>query len=156
MPDREGVHHDPRPVYWKRAHRDGWFWTGLVLTLTVITLYVLRGSENAAHGGGGEKAQFVAGRSHRCRGEEATGAIWPQRDRGEEDQSLLKFLSYFWGPIPWMIEAAVILSGVVRHWPDFFIILLLLVCNAVVGFWEERQAGNAIAALKKDWRSVPR
>src|ERR1039458_1428152 len=56
---------------------------------------------------------------------------------------LLKFLSYFWGPIPWMIEVAVILSGVVRHWPDFFIILLLLVANAVVGFWEEREAGNA-------------
>jgi H+-transporting ATPase len=61
---------------------------------------------------------------------------------------LLKFLSYFWGPIPWMIEVAVILSGVVRHWPDFFIILLLLVTNAVVAFWEERQAGNEIAALK--------
>jgi H+-transporting ATPase len=61
---------------------------------------------------------------------------------------ILKFLSYFWGPIPWMIEVAVILSGVVRHWPDFFIILLLLVTNAVVGFWEEHSAGNAIAALK--------
>jgi H+-transporting ATPase len=61
---------------------------------------------------------------------------------------LLKFLGYFWGPIPWMIEVAVILSGVVRHWPDFFIILLLLVANAVVGFWEEHTAGNAIEALK--------
>ena len=48
----------------------------------------------------------------------------------------LKFLSYFWGPIPWMIEAAVILSALVRHWPDFFIILVLLLANAAVGFWE--------------------
>ena len=61
---------------------------------------------------------------------------------------LLKFLTYFWGPIPWMIEAAVVLSAVARHWPDFAIILLLLVANAVVGFWEEHQAGNAIEALK--------
>ncbi len=60
----------------------------------------------------------------------------------------LKFLSYFWGPIPWMIEIAVILSAVVRHWPDFFIILVLLFTNAVVGFWEEHQAADAIAALK--------
>lgn len=47
-----------------------------------------------------------------------------------------------------MIEAAVILSAFVQHWPDFAIVLLLLVANAVVGFWEEHQGGNAIAAFK--------
>ena len=66
----------------------------------------------------------------------------------KKSNALLKFLSYFWGPIPWMIEAAVILSAVVRHWLDFGVILLLLCSNAVVGFWEEHQAGNAIAALR--------
>jgi H+-transporting ATPase len=73
----------------------------------------------------------------------------PNELKEKKDNLFLKFLSYFWGPIPWMIEGAVILSAVVRHWPDFFIILLLLCSNAVVGFWEEHQAGDAIAALKK-------
>ena len=79
---------------------------------------------------------------------------------------LMKFLGYFWGPIPWMIEVAAVLSLAVRHWADFFIILALLVFNAVVGFWQEYQAGNAVDALKSklalkgrvlrdgEWRSV--
>jgi H+-transporting ATPase len=67
----------------------------------------------------------------------------------KKENVLLKFLSYFWGPIPWMIEIAAILSALVRHWPDFGIILALLIVNAIVGFWEEHKAGNTIAALKE-------
>src|SRR5664279_2470596 len=72
----------------------------------------------------------------------------PNEIEEKKTNLFLKLLTYLWGPIPWMIEVAVILSGVVRHWEDFGIILFLPLCNAVVGFWEERQAGNAIDALK--------
>jgi len=76
-------------------------------------------------------------------------------------------LSHFWGPIAWMIEVAALLSLLVRDWTDFGIILVLLVANALVGFWEEYKAGNEIEALKKQlalrarvrrggaWRQVP-
>ena len=62
---------------------------------------------------------------------------------------ILKFLSYFWGPIPWMIEAAAILSAIIHHWEDFGIIFALLLLNAMVGFWQEFKADNAIELLKQ-------
>jgi len=60
-----------------------------------------------------------------------------------------KFLAFFWGPIPWMIEIAAILSGLAGRWEDFTVIVVLLLINAGVGFWEEYKAGNAIEALKQ-------
>lgn len=62
---------------------------------------------------------------------------------------ILKFLGYFWGPIPWMIEIAAGLSAIVKHWDDLTIISVLLVFNALVGFWQEFKAANALEALKK-------
>lgn len=67
----------------------------------------------------------------------------------KKENTLLKFLSYFWGPIPWMIEAAIIMSAIIQRWPDFGIIFTLLMMNAVVGFWQEHKAGNAIELLKQ-------
>ena len=84
---------------------------------------------------------------------EATARVarWgPNEIAADRSNQWAKFLGYFWGPIAWMIEVAVILSGVLRHWPDFEIVMLLLFANAGVGFWEEHQAGRAIEALKRE------
>lgn len=67
----------------------------------------------------------------------------------KKENALLKFLGYFWGPIPWMIEVAAVLSAIVGHWVDLSIISVLLAFNAVVGFWQEHQAANAVDALKQ-------
>jgi len=67
----------------------------------------------------------------------------------KEENPVLKFLSYFWGPIPWMIEVAAVLTAILQHWADLIIIVVLLVFNAVVGFWQEYQAANAVDDLKK-------
>lgn len=61
----------------------------------------------------------------------------------------IKFLRYFWNPISWMIETAAILSAIIQHWVDFWIIFALLLINALVGIWQEYKADNAIELLKK-------
>jgi len=75
--------------------------------------------------------------------------LGPNAIEEERVHPLLKFLSYFWGPIPWMIEVAALLSALVQHWADFSIIAVLLLVNAGIGFWEEYKADNAIALLKQ-------
>jgi H+-transporting ATPase len=68
----------------------------------------------------------------------------------EHHVSVLERLAhFFWGPIPWMIEIAALLSGILRHWDDLTIILIMLFINAGVGFWQEFKADNAIALLKQ-------
>jgi H+-transporting ATPase len=48
-----------------------------------------------------------------------------------------------------MIEAAAVVSAVIGHWSDFAIISSLLLFNAVLEFWQDRQASSALAALKR-------
>ncbi|MCU7939856.1 MAG: hypothetical protein KZQ64_00320 [gamma proteobacterium symbiont of Bathyaustriella thionipta] len=56
----------------------------------------------------------------------------------------------FWGPIPWMIEIAALLSALVQKWEDFAIILFMLLVNAGLDFFQEHRALNALKALKAD------
>jgi H+-transporting ATPase len=60
-----------------------------------------------------------------------------------------KLAAYFWGPLPWMIEAAAVISLVRQDWSDFIVVTGLLIYNAAVGFWQDYKASNALEALKK-------
>ncbi|KAJ3212768.1 hypothetical protein HDU83_009183 [Entophlyctis luteolus] len=73
---------------------------------------------------------------------------------------LLKFLSYFLGPISYLLEIACILSGAFQDWIDFGILLAVLIINACIGFFEEARAESALDALKntlalksRSWRN---
>lgn len=60
-----------------------------------------------------------------------------------------RILRRFSGPIPWMIEIAAILSALVRKWEDFVIIIIMLLVNGGLDFYQEYKALNAIEVLKK-------
>jgi H+-transporting ATPase len=68
---------------------------------------------------------------------------------GKKESLFEKLLKFFWGPIPWMIEIAAILSGILYRWDDLTVILIMLFANAALGFFQEYKAGNAIEALKR-------
>lgn len=110
-------------------------------------------------------------------------AEWGFNELAEEETNMfLKFLSYFWGPMPCMIWVAIIVefvrtiiestsgsggSATSEGWADFAVLFVLQLINGVVGFIEEHNAGNAIAALKEqlapkcfafrngEWHSIP-
>lgn len=68
----------------------------------------------------------------------------------EKEESMWhRVLRRFWGPIPWMIEVAAVLSAVVRKWEDFTIIVILLLVNAFVDLWQESKAISALEVLKE-------
>jgi len=72
----------------------------------------------------------------------------------KEINPFLQFLGFMWNPLSWVMEAAAIVAIAISNgfgrppdWPDFIGIVLLLLANSVIGFMEERQAGNAVKAL---------
>ncbi len=69
--------------------------------------------------------------------------------REREEPLWHRIFRRFWGPIPWMIEVAALLSALVGKWADFAIILVLLLVNALLDFFQEHRALNALKALKR-------
>jgi H+-transporting ATPase len=57
-------------------------------------------------------------------------------------------LTKFWAPIPWMLEAAIVLEIALGKYVEGAIIAVLLVFNAALGFFQEGRAQATLAALK--------
>ena len=66
----------------------------------------------------------------------------------KKESWVAKVAACFWGPMPWMIEAAAVLSLFCGDMVDFTIILCLLLFNAAIDLWNEFKAVNALDALK--------
>ena len=67
----------------------------------------------------------------------------------ERPPPLLLFLHKFWSPVPWMLEATLLLELALGKYTQAVIIAVLLVLNAVLSFLQERRAGNALQLLRQ-------
>ncbi|KAI0628694.1 plasma membrane H+-transporting ATPase [Trametes polyzona] len=78
----------------------------------------------------------------------------PNKLESEEQNPILQFLSFMWNPLSWVMEAAALVAIALSNgehrppdWEDFVGIVTLLLINSAIGFYEERNAGNAVKAL---------
>ncbi|CAE7264577.1 patB [Symbiodinium natans] len=62
-------------------------------------------------------------------------------------------LSQFVGTMPVMLEVSCIISAAAGDWPDFFVILAMVLVNAALGFREEMKAKNALEELTNQMES---
>jgi len=67
----------------------------------------------------------------------------------KERNPVLDFLSRYWGPMPWLLESAMALSYILRHYLELIIIFALLTINAIIGFLHTRSSRKALDLLKK-------
>ena len=61
----------------------------------------------------------------------------------------LEFMLRYWGPMPWLLELAMVLSFALSHYPEGVIIFMLLTVNAIIGQLHSSSSQNVIELLKK-------
>jgi H+-transporting ATPase len=95
------------------------------------------------------------------------GQYGPNALPDEGTPALHLFLGKLWAPVPWMLEAAIVLQLAIGEHVEAAIIGALLLFNAALGFTQERRAKAALDALKEGlaliawarrdgaWRRIP-
>jgi H+-transporting ATPase len=68
----------------------------------------------------------------------------------EKTNLLKQFIGYFTGPILYVMELAALLAAGLQDWIDFGVICGILLLNAIVGWYQEKQAADVVASLKGD------
>lgn len=78
----------------------------------------------------------------------------PNKLEEKPENQLLKFLGFMWNPLSWVMEFAAIMAIALANgnhkppdWQDFVGIVVLLLLNSTISFWEESNAGSAAATL---------
>jgi H+-transporting ATPase len=84
-----------------------------------------------------------------------------------EMRPIRRLLAKFWAPVPWLLEATVLLELVLGKYIEAGVILALLIFNAAIGFFQESRAQATLAALKsrlsltasalrdRAWKTIP-
>jgi len=85
---------------------------------------------------------LTSGEADRRRAKEGPNRV----DEGRPDP-IRRALGKFWAPVPWMLEAAIVLQITLHEYPEAAGIAVLLVFNAALGFFQESRAQATLDAL---------
>ena len=68
----------------------------------------------------------------------------------EKSENLfVEFLRRYWGPMPWLLELAMLLSFVLKHDVEAGVIFFLLTVNALIGFIHSYRSKKVVELLKQ-------
>lgn len=74
----------------------------------------------------------------------------------KQTPAIILLARHFWGLTAWMLEATVLISFLLNKTFDAFVILALLIFNALIGFYNEQKAAKTVAALQQQLQVMVR
>jgi H+-transporting ATPase len=73
----------------------------------------------------------------------------PNEVTEKKKSALFEFFLRYWGPMPWLLELAIVLSLVLKNYLEAGIIFALLTINTFIGQIQSRGSQRALEALKR-------